>query len=929
VVALLFFTVLLRAGFPGPECRADYSMSARLEADSSIVFGHSEILFTNGMGFPVDTLWLHLYPNAYRDHTTAFGQDLDAVGRYTFRASSQSQRGWIDLDGWELNGEPVDVSVDGCLGYIVLDNPLDPGGSAALEGYFTVHVPYFWSRMGHQGETYQITQWYPKMCVLDENGWHRDRYRWRGEFYSDYGDYSVTLDIPDDFVTAATGSVAETAFSDDSTRRVETWQAFSVHDFVWCASPDYTVREHEFVYPDYLGAGSVNVHLVLLDDDDCHWEDAPGFIDSTLLCYGEWYVPYPYGDLWVVEPIVLMAGGMEYPQFVFSGVDVPMTRALEMVTSHEVGHQWFYGILGNDEVNEAWLDEGMNTFSELRYMQEQHGFFGNMSTLPKWIADISDQDMSLLSYVGGTAYGEEVPVLSNATEAGDGSHPTGFTYYSKPAFFLRMLQRQAGEADFDRIMSVYFTRFMYHHPHTDDFQAIVEEVTGRSWETEFEYWLRGTGNADVWIADLTESTDSTSVVIAGDVPHEVELDLLFLEGNDSLLTEFTLSPGMADTVTVPGSWRTAVADPFMSMPDRAPWNNATPPLAQVKPLLFPYPRPTHYSLWLLPFPSYAAGSWRAELLCLSAPVTSYMGGPYTWSADLSIPFKSNNYSSWGATFHAPLFRASRRSLYGFLSAGRGYGIGRGSLGLNCNLGGDVPTDAHYSISAEAGLFSVEDTSVYGASNIEEGNGLELSAKFSCIDRNYTFSHEGSLKALVSPGWNGGFYSRIEGEFDLTTRISGDFIVRTRLFAGRVTGDAPVHVLLRPGGGLFAGGITGAFLPPDGSLSPQEHYYVRSGPALPGYWNSPSRGRASVSIEQRVPVPFPLFPVELFGGFGWIADGFRDFSKDSFLADAGFAVRLAMLEVLLPVWVSDPVGDEDNWDFRWRIGLSPEGFPDLY
>jgi len=929
MIPLLVFAIIADAGYPGSESRADYFMNAQLLPDSGMIIGASEIKFTNGAGFPVDTLWLHLYANAYRDYQTPFGQDLDAVGRYCFRAADVSERGWIDLSDWNLNGNPVDIEVDDCLGFIILDHSLESGETVTLQGRFQVKVPRFWSRMGHLGDTYQITQWYPKMCVLDDRGWHRGRYRWRGEFYSDYGDYTVILDIPGNFITAATGSAETVTMAEDSLRRIETWEAFHVHDFVWSASPDYKVREHTYVYPESLGACSVDVHLVLLDDDEEHWSDVPAIIDSTLLYYGEWYVPYPYEDLWVVEPAVLMAGGMEYPQFVFSGADIPLTRALEMVTSHEIGHQWFYGMLGNDEVDEAWLDEGMNTFSELRYMQRRHGFSGNMSTTPGWILEISDQDMTLLSYAAGAAGGEEVPVLSDATSAGDGSHPTGFTYYSKPTLFLRMLQRQIGEEDFNRIMSIYFNRFMYHHPHTDDFQAIVEEVTGRSWETEFDYWLRGTSSIDVKVTSIEGAEDSTTVIITGDVPHDVVTDLLFLAGSDSLLTEFILIPDRDDTVTVSGCWNTAVADPFLCIPDRAPWNNALPPLGQIKPMLLPYPRPTHHSLWLLPFPSYAAGSWRGEILCMSAPIPSYMGGPYTWSAYASVPFKSENYSAWGAFYHAPLFRRYRRSLYMSLGVERGYGTGNALIGVDYLMGGRVAADTHYRLSCQANLFSVEDTAVYGGANTEEGNGVEFTGEVSIADLSYLFSWEGSLSGMVSPGWNDGPYVRMDGEFDITSRITGSFLARTRIYVGRIAGDAPVHAFLRPGGGLFAQGIIGAFLPPDGLLSPQEHYYVRSGPALPGYWNSPIRGRAAFTAEQRFPLPFPLLPVEMYGSAGWIADGFQDFSEDNFIADAGFAVRFAMLEAIFPIWVSDPVDGEDNWKFRWRIGLSPAGFPDLY
>lgn len=927
MIYLLLTALVWEAGFPGPESRADYIMRARLVPDSQLVRGSSTILFTSGADFPVDTLWLHLYPNAYRDTSTPFGRDMEAAGSYGFRASGEEERGWLELFEWELDGYPVTVEVDDCLGYIVPRRPLPPGETLTLSGEFVLKVPVFWSRLGHSGDTYQITQWYPKMCVLDPRGWHRGRYRRRGEFYSDFGDYRVEITVPRDFVTAATGRVAGTVFSEDSTLRTDTWLAEEVHDFVWSASPDYHLREHTFRYPAELGGDSVSVHLVLLDDDPGHWEGVPAVIDSTLLYYGRWYCPYPYPDLWVVEPVRLTAGGMEYPQFVFSAAEIPLTRVLEMVTAHEVGHQWFYGILANDEVNEAWLDEGMNTFSELRYMERRYGFHGNMTTAPDWLLSLSDRELTLVGYVSGTSGCEKVPVLSDATSAGDGSHPTGFTYYSKPALFVSMLRDQAGEEEFDLAMELYFRRFMFHHPHTEDFRAILEEVTGESWEEEFDFWLRGTGNADLVLADLRVSGDSTTVLLYGDLPHALDPEILLVEGEDSLLARVHMEPGETAALTVPGAWSRAVADPFCDIPDRAPWNNSLPPLSQVRPLLLPVPRPTHHSLWLLPLPSYAAGSWRGELLLMSTPLPSYMGGPYTFTGSVSVPFSPGGWSAWGSALHFPLQRGCRRALYGSVGMERGYGIGRAALGVDCTISGRVPSDPAAGIGLEIGLFSVEDTTVYGGENLEEGSGLEAAAGLGFSDEGYRFCWKGDLEFLGSPGWEGGPYGRADLTLHLRTRLSGDWSAGTRLYAGRVAGDAPLHVLLRPGGGLFADGLIGAFLPPDGTLSPLEHYYVRSGPALPGYRESPLRGRAAVTIEQRLDLPF--VPLEAYWAGGWIADGFEGFEGDAFMSELGVTLRLVMLEVLFPLWISAPAEGEDNWDFRWRIGLHPSGFPDLY
>ncbi len=707
---VLFSFLFLVPGYPEPESSADYSIDVVLSPDSSTVAGSAEIHFTSGVDFPVDTLWLHLYPNAYTDHATAFGQDLEGQGRFAFRRSAQSERGSIELSSWTLNGEPIVISVDGTLGCISLGRPLEGGESVLLAGEFVVKVPEFWSRMGHHNDTYQITQWYPKMCVLDKDGWHRSRYHAMGEFFSDYGSYSVVIDVPSDFTTAATGRILEREFNADSTRRKDLWIAENVHDFAWCSSPDYTIRDHVFTYPD--SGGTIQVHLVLLDDDEDYWKDIPHAVDSTLAYYGEWYMPYPYDDLWVIDPVVSSSGGMEYPQFVFAYENIPMTRALEMVTIHEVGHQWFYGLLGSNETDEAWLDEGMNTFSELRYMERMHGFSGNMTTTPDWLLSISDRDLQALTFLFAV-HNDVTPVLSRATDAGDGSYSTGYTYYTKPALFMSMLQVQLGDELFDRIMKEYFHRFAYSHPHTEDFQAVVEEYSGRSWQSEFDFWLRGTGTADIRLSDLRSSMDSTTVILGGSIPHNMLVPVAFISDSDTLEMLVSILPGEETVIAVAGIWSLAVADPFMRLPDCAPWNNSAPVNFKIKPLLLPVPQPDCYSVWALPLPGYADGSWRVNALLLSTPLPVEAGGPFTLASHVSVPFKEGSSAAVGISLSAPISRRRGEEILLNTRFFSGYGMNRIGARFRLNSRGPLATDSRRMFSLGAEMLSISDTTVYG------------------------------------------------------------------------------------------------------------------------------------------------------------------------------------------------------------------------
>jgi len=912
ISAVLLFLLSL-PGCPDSESRADYSIQAVLSPDSSTITGSVDIVFTSGVDFPVDTLWIHLYPNAYRDYTTAFGQDLEAAALYNFRRSEESARGWIELSDWKVNGVTAEAQVDGSLGYFVLSSPLGAGESVLLSGNFLVKIPLFWSRMGRYLETFQITQWYPKMCVLDQTGWSKSRYHAEGEFFSDFGDYSVAIDVPSDFITAATGRVRETEFSADSTRRTDHWTATDVHDFAWSSSPCYTIRDHVFNYP---GGGTVRVHLVLLEDDDSYWEGIPEVVDSTLAYYGQWYTPYPYNDLWVVDPVVPCSGGMEYPQFVFGYFGEPLTRTLEMVVAHETGHQWFYGILANDEVEEAWLDEGMNSFSELRLMERLYGFSGNMSTAPRWLLNISDRDMLFMNYVSNV-YRDRVPVQSTSTDAGGGSYSTAYTYYTKPALFISMLQAQLGDSLFNDVMTTYFQRFSFHHPHTEDFQAVVEELSGNSFAAEFNYWLRGTDSADFRLFDFEGRADSSFAVLGGDIPHPVRVPLIFVSDSDTLNLSVNTAPGEETEIKVAGEWTRAVADPFMRLPDRAPWNNSAPIQFRVKPFGLPVAGPDQHNVWTLAYPWYADNSWRGDALFLISPLPAQAGGPYTLSSHISIPFKENSASAFGLALTVPVQRDYRDEVLLTTGIFSGYGVARLNSRFVWNTGGIPASEPAVTGTLGVELISVADTSVYGGENTEKGSFAEFSTSLRLFQQNFRYSLDAEAELFADPGLAGEANAGINCQAEIS--FSGSVENSTRFYAGAIAGDAPLHRRIRPAGGLFAGNtVPGSLIPPDGPLSAQQHYFIRTGPALPGFWNSTLRGNVSFSLEQRLCLT--SVPLGVFAGTGWIGDSFEELKKGSLISNAGILLKAAMFEALFPLWVSDPSEGEDNWEFRWRLGL---------
>lgn len=923
VAFIALAAVLQTAGWPGPESRADYRMDIRLLPDSVLVRGSTEITFIPA--FPADTLWLHLYPNAYRDPSTAFATDQAEWGDYSFAEASDDGFGWIALDGWTLDGDSIQVLVDETLGFIPLDSAAAPGDTLVLAGRFDVKVPTIWSRMGHDGDHYEMSQWYPKMCVLDDRGWHLSRYHSEGEFYGDYGSYDVTLALPDSMVTAATGHLDSIGFSPDSSTRVERWVAGPVHDFAWVADPAFMLLEHNFIYPDSLGGNIVRIHVAAQEDEIEEWEDAGAWTDSTLLYCGEWYGPYPYDDLWVVQSAFY--GGMEYPQLVLIGrFDMPFGRYFEMVVMHEVGHQWFYGLLGNDEVDEAWLDEGINSFSEIRYFERKYGLHGNMTTLPGWISDNSDADGTSASYAGMVAGGEEVPVLSTSTEASGGRYDYGALYYSKPALFMRMLQNSMGGETFDRFMHILFDRFAFHHPRTEDVQAIAEEVSGRPWQAEFDTWLRTTASADVRVDDISWTGDSTVVTVSGDIPLPVELDLELTRCGASVMRRIGLEPGRSSTISVPGHWRRAEVDPETRYLDRNPWNNSLPEAGRIRPMLIPYEQPSRFNTWLLPLPGWADGTWEAGLFGMTRAASTRSGGPLDVSGIWRQPLGGDRAGISGISLEIPLDRSPNSGSTLAFDYWSGYGRGLVSLGASWNHSGPYPSDPSHTLWSSISFEGVGDDPVLDAGEYSAGSGAVIQAGASRWEWTRSGARWGHVSLCASPSWDGEEW--VSASFEGTLTLSDlPFDPGTRLFAGRVWGDAPLQHLYRPGGGLQAGGVMGWILPPDGDISPSEHYFVESGPALPGYGDDPARGRIGIALGETLKMP--VLPLTLFADAGWIEGSSRDLTAADIISDAGIGVNAGFVQAWFPAWVSDPLPGDDQWELRWRLAFSLWGLPFMF
>jgi Peptidase family M1 domain len=340
-------------------------------------------------------------------------------------------------------------------------------------------------RAGWVHDYHFIVQWFPKIGVFTNGAWNcHPFYAWT-EFFADFGVYDVRLTLPKGFVVGATGRLESRAENPDGTETFRFVQE-DVHDFAWTASRRFLERRTRFDDPGYP---PVDVRLLLQPE---HAHHAERYLEATkiaLRTYGTWSAPYPYPQVTVVDPAYGSAsGGMEYPTLFTGGTSIIAPRAIqspEGVTIHEAGHQFWYGLVANNEFEEAWLDEGFNTYMTSKATDHSLGPEGWGRRGWPFVAPGVLVPRGAGSRAGLRQGGKADVMARKAWTYRDGPS-YGLNSYGKPALVLQTLEGLLGDETMVKVLRTYSRRFRFAHPTTEDFIATVAEVTGQDWRWFFD-----------------------------------------------------------------------------------------------------------------------------------------------------------------------------------------------------------------------------------------------------------------------------------------------------------------------------------------------------------------------------------------------------------------------------------------------------------
>ena len=488
---------------------ANYEMNVTLDVATRIIHGQEILTWRNNTSHPTPELQFHLYYNAWLNQKSSMIQAVRSRG-YKTNLSEYRENDWAycdvksiktvvegGSDGTDLTAQmqfiqPDDGNFDDrTVMRVALPSPVKPGESIRLQIDWDSKVPRTFERTGTRGDYYFLAQWFPKIGVFEQNGqWNCHQFI-STEFFADFGVYDVQMTVPTGWVVGATGKEQNRTDNGDGTTTHRYVQE-DVHDFAWVTTPHFTVYNQMFEAP---GLPKVDMRLLLMPDHMSKKDRYFAATSAALKNYGTWWGAYPYDHITVVDPAYRSgSGGMEYPTFFTGGtrwLSPPALRSPEGVTVHEAGHQFWYGIMANNEFENAWMDEGFNTFSTTRTMEAAfpnpvltRRYFERFIPVAFASVHIAERTVGADNYFGFDSILKMDKMSTPSWQYGPKSY--GVNSYSKPGMMLRTLENYLGWETFQKVMSTYFERWKFRHPKPNDFFAVVNEVSGQDMSWYFE-----------------------------------------------------------------------------------------------------------------------------------------------------------------------------------------------------------------------------------------------------------------------------------------------------------------------------------------------------------------------------------------------------------------------------------------------------------
>jgi len=494
---------------PMSERVVHYEIDAKYDAARHTVDATEVLTYNNLTGQPLDHFPFHLYQNAFQPKATWIREAKVAGTRdVSYEKWEDKLYGSEDIKSLEVVGQgdltqnlqfiqPDDGNKDDkTVVDLHLAKPVAPGAYVQFKIAFQTRFPETQARSGWKRDFVLGGQWFPKVGVWWQGAWNCHQYHAMTEFFADFGVYDVKLTVPQYEVVGASGVEVSNVNNPDSTKTL-TYHGDDIHDFAWTASPRYKVKD-DGVFHGQMGPVQMKILM-----QPAHWDQAERhekILRETLDHFERWYGPYPYKTITLVDPEPdSAAGGMEYPTFITGDSSWFMPEGLhfpELVVEHEFGHQYWYGMVATNEFEDAWMDEGINSYTEVKVLGSILG--NDTSGINLAGITLGDQEYQRLGYIGSA---DVDPIAQKAYGYYNYNSYGGITY-GKTASVLLTLEGIIGEDTMQKAMHTYFMKYRFTHPVKEDFLKTIEEVSGKDLRWYFNQAIYGSPVLDYKVSRI-------------------------------------------------------------------------------------------------------------------------------------------------------------------------------------------------------------------------------------------------------------------------------------------------------------------------------------------------------------------------------------------------------------------------------------------
>ncbi len=548
LAVLLFLTCISSVALSQPnrwQQRIKYNIDIDFDVENHQFTGKQEMKYWNNSPDTLDKVFYHLYFNAFQPGSMMDVRSRtisDADKRVGDRISKlkENEIGYQKVLKLTQDGAMTEFITEGTILEVTLAKPILPGQSTTFNMEYEAQVPEQIRRSGRnnsEGISYSMSQWYPKLCEYDYQGWHANPYIGR-EFYGVWGDFEVTIKIDRTYTVGATGILQNMekmghGYSDKNTKKkglfrkkylTWTFKAENVHDFVWAADPDY-----KHVTKETQAGTTLHYFYQEGEKTNENWEKLHEAMDEAEQFMNKKYGKYPYP---VYAFIQGGDGGMEYPMATLITGERSYL-SLVGVSVHEWMHSWYQMLMGTNEALYAWMDEGFTSFGSAEVMNHLR----IKELLPGDPTDNPHYN-SIRGYARFALSGSEEPLSTHADHFKTNT-AYGVGSYTKGTVFLKQLEYIVGRKDFDITMKRYYNDWAYKHPNPNDFIRVMEKVSGLELDWFKEHWVNSTNTIDYGIESVTQENGKSIIKLTktGSLPMPVDLSV---ELNDGKIINYYL-----------------------------------------------------------------------------------------------------------------------------------------------------------------------------------------------------------------------------------------------------------------------------------------------------------------------------------------------------------------------------------------------------